>query len=218
MKAPAYLAINPTGAVPAIVDGDSVLTQNAAIMGYIADTYPEAGLAGDGSARQRGEAARWLAYVNSDVHPAFKPLFGPGNFIGEEAQYDAVKDAARKRVRAVFEIADRQLAGKPVDRRLPQLRRPVPLHHAALGRRPGHRPVRPGPPGRLQDAHGCRSRRAEGAEDRRPGLRRRRPAQAHTMPARRRRPMHPVRLARARGSGAPSPSRNPRPSPCPARC
>ena len=112
MKAPAYLAINPTGAVPAIVDGDFVLTQNAAIMGYIADTYPEAGLAGDGSARQRGEAARWLAYVNSDVHPAFKPLFGPGNFIGEEAQYDAVKDAARKRVRAVFEIADRQLAGK----------------------------------------------------------------------------------------------------------
>ena len=33
MKEPAYLAINPTGAVPAIVDGDFVLTQNAAIMG-----------------------------------------------------------------------------------------------------------------------------------------------------------------------------------------
>ena len=44
MKAPAYLAINPTGAVPAVVDGDFVLTQNAAIMGYIADTFPEAGL------------------------------------------------------------------------------------------------------------------------------------------------------------------------------
>ena len=47
MKEPAYLAINPTGAVPAIVDGDFVLTQNAAIMGYIADTYPQAHLAGD---------------------------------------------------------------------------------------------------------------------------------------------------------------------------
>mgnify|MGYP003584225634 CR=1 FL=1 len=112
MKAPAFLAINPAGAVPAIVDGDFVLTQNAAIMGYIADTYPEAGLAGDGSARQRGEAARWLAFVNSDLHPAFKPLFGPGAFIGEEAQFDAVKQAARKRVRALFESADRQLAGK----------------------------------------------------------------------------------------------------------
>lgn len=112
MKAPAYLAINPTGAVPAIVDGDFVLTQNAAIMGYIADTYPEAGLAGDGSARQRAEAARWLAFVNSDVHPAFKPLFGPGNYIADDSQFDAVKTAARKRVRAQFEVADRQLAGK----------------------------------------------------------------------------------------------------------
>lgn len=112
MKAPAYLAINPSGAVPAIVDGDFVLTQNAAILGYIADTYPEAGLAGDGSARQRAEASRWLAFVNSDLHPAFKPLFGPGNFIGDEAQFDAVKAAARKRVRALFEVADRQLAGR----------------------------------------------------------------------------------------------------------
>lgn len=112
MKAPAYLAINPTGAVPAVVDGDFVLTQNAAIMGYIADTYPEAGLAGDGSARQRGEAARWLAFVNSDLHPAFKPLFGPAAFIEDEGQYDAVKATARKRVRSLFESADKQLAGK----------------------------------------------------------------------------------------------------------
>ena len=112
MKAPAYLAINPTGAVPAVVEGDFVLTQNAAIMGYIADTYPEAGLAGDGSARQRGEAARWLAFVNSDLHPAFKPLFGPAAFIEDEGQYDAVKATARKRVRSLFESADKQLAGK----------------------------------------------------------------------------------------------------------
>ena len=112
MKAPAFLAINPAGAVPAIVDGDFVLTQNAAIMGYIADSFPEAGLAGDGSPRQRAEAARWLAFVNSDLHPAFKPLFGPAAFIGDESQFEAVKQAARKRVRSLFESADRQLAGK----------------------------------------------------------------------------------------------------------
>lgn len=112
MKAPAYLAINPTGAVPAIVDGDFMLTQNAAIMGYIADSYPQAGLAGDGSPRQRAEAARWLAFINSDLHPAFKPIFGPGNFIEDPAQYDAVKQVARKRVRALFESAERQLQGR----------------------------------------------------------------------------------------------------------
>lgn len=114
MKAPAYLAINPSGAVPAVVDGDFVLTQNAAIMGYIADTYPEAGLAGDGSARQRAEANRWLAFVNSDVHPAFKPMFGPAAFLPDpdERSVTVLKSSALKRLRNLYEIADKQLAGK----------------------------------------------------------------------------------------------------------
>jgi len=112
MKAPDYLAINPSGAVPAIQDGDFILTQNAAIMGYIADRYPQAGLGGDGSPQQRAEAARWLAFVNSDVHPAFTPLFAPGKFIADETAFDAIKAAARKRLRGLFETADRRLEGR----------------------------------------------------------------------------------------------------------
>lgn len=112
MKAAPYLAINPTGAVPAIVDGDFVLTQNAAIQAYIADRHPEAGLAGDNSPRQRAEANRWLAYVNSDVHPAFHPIFGPARFHEDPAQHDALKAAARTRVRSTLERAERQLDGR----------------------------------------------------------------------------------------------------------
>jgi len=112
MKSPEFRALNPAGSVPVLVDGDFVLTQNAAIVGYIADTCPQAALAGDGSARQRAEAARWLSFVNSDLHPAFKPLFGPAAFIEDPAQHDAVKAAARKRVRGLFEAADRQLQGR----------------------------------------------------------------------------------------------------------
>ncbi|MEG2806051.1 glutathione S-transferase N-terminal domain-containing protein [Stenotrophomonas sp.] len=113
LKAPAFLAINPAGSVPAVVDGDFILTQNAAIMGYIADTYPQAGLAGDGSAQQRAEATRWLSFVNSDLHPAFSPLFGPGKFIEDDSQYDAIRAAAHKRLRGLFERADAQLADRP---------------------------------------------------------------------------------------------------------
>ena len=48
-KQPAYLAINPAGAVPALdVDG-WILTQNVAILNYFADTFPETKLGGDGS-------------------------------------------------------------------------------------------------------------------------------------------------------------------------
>jgi len=111
MKAPAFLAINPAGAVPALVDGDLVLTQNAAIMGYIADTRPQAGLAGDGSPRQRAEAVRWLSFVNSDLHPAFKPIFSTARYTTDEAGHEAVKAAARAQVRKLMETADARLAG-----------------------------------------------------------------------------------------------------------
>ncbi|MGB3392722.1 MAG: glutathione S-transferase N-terminal domain-containing protein [Stenotrophomonas sp.] len=112
MKAPEFLKVNPTGSVPALVDGDFVLTQNAAIMGYIADSYPQARLAGDGSPRQRAEAARWLSYVNSDLHPAFVPLFSPAKFLADASQHDALKASARTRLRGIYEQAERQLADK----------------------------------------------------------------------------------------------------------
>ncbi|MFQ6310888.1 glutathione binding-like protein [Lysobacter capsici] len=112
MKAPAYLAINRTGAVPAVVDGDFVLNQNSAIMGYIADKFPHAHLTGDGSAQQHAEAARWLAFVNSDLHPAFKPIFGPGAFHPDPAQADTVRQHARERVRALYATADQRLADR----------------------------------------------------------------------------------------------------------
>lgn len=112
LKGPGYLAINPAGSVPALALGDDVLTQNAAIMGYVAELAPQAGLAGDGSPRQRAEANRWLAFSNADVHPAFHPLFGPGRFIADESQHDALKAAARERLRGLYERADAQLDGR----------------------------------------------------------------------------------------------------------
>lgn len=108
LKSPEYLAINPAGAVPAIQEGDWILTQNAAIMQYISDLAPDAGLAGDGSPKQHAEANRWLAFVNADVHPAFKPLFGSAGYLPEESQKLA-KDNALKSLRGYFEKADAQL-------------------------------------------------------------------------------------------------------------
>jgi glutathione S-transferase len=112
LKSPPYLAINAAGSVPAIVDGEFKLSQNAAILGYIADLHPDAHLAGDGSAQQRAEATRWLAFVNADLHPAFVPLFNPAAFHPDERQHDAIKAAARKRLRGLFERAEKQLEGR----------------------------------------------------------------------------------------------------------
>jgi glutathione S-transferase len=45
MKTPEYLAINPMGKVPTLVHGDAVVTEVAAILAYLADVFPQAGLA-----------------------------------------------------------------------------------------------------------------------------------------------------------------------------
>ena len=111
-RQPDFLALNPDGAVPVLQNGDWVLTQNAAILNYIADKFPEAKLGGDGSPESRAEVNRWLAFVNSDLHPAFKPIFGSTSYLGDQALIEKSQDNARKQLRGMFERADAQLAGK----------------------------------------------------------------------------------------------------------
>src|SRR5690606_10826 len=109
-KSPAFLELNPAGAVPVLQDGDWVLTQNAAILNFLADSFPEARLGGDGTPKGRAEVNRWLSFVNSDVHPAFKPLFGATTYLEDEAVIARTKDAARASLRTLFERADARLA------------------------------------------------------------------------------------------------------------
>ena len=63
MKAPDYLAVNPMGKVPALRHGDSVVTEAAAICAYLADAFPEAGLAPPPGSQDRAPYYRWLFYV-----------------------------------------------------------------------------------------------------------------------------------------------------------
>ncbi|RAK58571.1 glutathione S-transferase [Phenylobacterium hankyongense] len=70
MKAPAYLAINPMGKVPAIAHGDTVVTEAAAICAYLADAFPQAGLAPPPGDRARGPYYRWLFFAAGPVEAA----------------------------------------------------------------------------------------------------------------------------------------------------
>jgi glutathione S-transferase len=109
---PEYLAINPAGAVPALDDDGWILTQNAAILQYIADRAPREALAGDGTPRSRAEVNRWLGVLNSDVHPAFKPMFGGVNYLEDAGIIERAKADARSKLRKLFERIDRQLVGR----------------------------------------------------------------------------------------------------------
>jgi glutathione S-transferase len=70
MKSADYLAVNPMGKVPAIKHGDTVVTEGAAICAYLADVFPDKGLAPDPGSRLRGPYYRWLFFAAGPVEAA----------------------------------------------------------------------------------------------------------------------------------------------------
>lgn len=70
MKAPAYLAINPMGKVPALRHGDVIVTETAAICAYLADAFPAAGLAPPPGDPLRGPYYRWLFFAAGPLEAA----------------------------------------------------------------------------------------------------------------------------------------------------
>ena len=101
-KDEAYLAINPMGKVPAITHGDKVVTECAAICAYLADAFPEAGLAPD--QKDRADYYRWLFFAAGPVEAAitansfgWKPSDDQQMSVGF-GNFDLVVDALEKAV------------------------------------------------------------------------------------------------------------------------
>ena len=70
MKGADYLAVNPMGKVPAIRHGDTVVTEAAAICAYLADAFPDKGLAPPPASRERGPYYRWMFFAAGPVEAA----------------------------------------------------------------------------------------------------------------------------------------------------
>lgn len=69
-RQPEYLAINPMGKVPAIRHGEALVTEQPAVFIYLADLYPEAGLAPALDDPLRGPYLRWMVFYGSCFEPA----------------------------------------------------------------------------------------------------------------------------------------------------
>ena len=66
----AYLAVNPMGKVPALLHGNALVTEQVAVFLYLADLYPEAGLAPPIGDPLRGPYLRWMTFYGSCFEPA----------------------------------------------------------------------------------------------------------------------------------------------------
>ncbi len=70
MKAPEFLALNPMGKVPALRHRETIVTEAAAICAYLADAFPDAGLAPPAGDRSRGPYYRWMFFAAGPVEAA----------------------------------------------------------------------------------------------------------------------------------------------------
>ena len=105
---PAFLAVNPKARVPALRIDDWVLTECPAILAYVAEAYPDAGLWPAGSADQ-ARAAEWMAWLASTVHVAYAHIRrGERYATGDDAQAN-VRAQGHVTTRAAWEAVEHRL-------------------------------------------------------------------------------------------------------------
>ncbi|KAI5914867.1 glutathione transferase GstA [Thauera sp. 2A1] len=101
-----YLAVNPKGYVPALqLDNGELLTEGPAIIQYIADQHPAAGLAPAPGTLDRARLQEWLNMIATELHKSFTPMFrGAG---------DEWKNAALDNIRRRFDFVAQRLTTHP---------------------------------------------------------------------------------------------------------
>jgi glutathione S-transferase len=101
-----YLAVNPKGYVPALeLDDGQVLTEVTVVMQYLADRKPASGLAPPHGTFERYRLLELLAYISSELHKSYSPLFNPKT--SPEARQERMDYLNRR-----FAFLDKALAGK----------------------------------------------------------------------------------------------------------
>lgn len=100
-----YLAINALGQVPVLRTGDGkLLTENAAILAYLANEFPQANLGGLDD--ERYELARWLSFISTELH---KVVFSP---LLSKAANEGAKEYARAAAPVRLAALDEHLNGR----------------------------------------------------------------------------------------------------------
>ena len=90
-RTPAYLAINPQGKIPTLVDGDFVLWESNAIIQYLDEAYGDCALSSR-EPRRRADVARWLFWEAAHWQPALIPVLAP--FVGHHVLPESVRPPA----------------------------------------------------------------------------------------------------------------------------
>ena len=107
-KSSEYLALNPNGVVPTLVDHGQPLYEAAALVLHLADRHAEAGLAPTGGDAQRGRYLQWVLNLANTLQSPLRLWWYPGDI--EAAAPDTVQAGARQRIEATWDRLDAHLA------------------------------------------------------------------------------------------------------------
>ncbi len=104
--------VTPVGKVPALRAGEARLYETGAILLWVADTFPQAGLAPTVGTPARTDLYRWIVWTANTLHPALHGYFVPRHFTDEESGYDGVRRRSLEAYRRCGEYLERELAGR----------------------------------------------------------------------------------------------------------
>ena len=110
---PDYLAMNPKGRVPTLVDEERVLTENPAVLYYLAGGHPEAKLAPLEDPWAMAQCMSLNAFISSTVHVAFAHLFRPSRYGEGDAAAAAMKAKAPQALAEAFARLEEKLTPGP---------------------------------------------------------------------------------------------------------
>ena len=110
-KSPAYLAMNPNGSIPVLVDADLVLYETAAICLHLADSHLDAGFSPPLGSPQRAHLYKWLAWLTNTVQATLLHYFYPERMVnpGDTTAAAQVRHQAQLRVGALLDQFEAQL-------------------------------------------------------------------------------------------------------------
>lgn len=109
-KSEDYLKLNPNGRIPALVDGDLVMFEAAAIVLHLVDRHPEAGLAPKMGTPERAKFYQWMTFLTNSLQEELMIWQYPDRLTGADAAAtEVVKNGAEKRAGAYLDVIERHL-------------------------------------------------------------------------------------------------------------
>jgi glutathione S-transferase len=109
-KSREYLKINPNGRIPALVDGDLVLFEAAAIVLHLVDQHPKAGLAPKPGTPERARSYQWMTFLTNSLQEELMIWQYPERLTGTDAAATRiVKHGAEKRAEAYLDVIEQHL-------------------------------------------------------------------------------------------------------------